>query len=257
MLIRNLLFFIFFVCSFAFKKEEQKEYNVSPVPYIYGTWKCWSTVFLNRKAWTKSQVASLDKSILHIEEDKIYFEGIDFMDPYVFDKESLKLKKIVYDEDDPTPLVCPYAKRPLCLRYTRAQLNKYVIIELGNPKECPYELYLNQDDLVLHYREAGALRFSKVPKIGESYKGSGKSKKTINLSSIKKPEYVRLELNCAALPTEVVVRNEKGKELYRCSATKVNWIDKVRVGLRGVKEVSIEVLTPEPNTEWKLEASVY
>ncbi|MCU0318123.1 MAG: hypothetical protein MUC61_02125, partial [Amoebophilaceae bacterium] len=69
-------------------------YAIDLAEFIYGRWQYQSHVWWNLHKYTEEHVEKIKASTLHIEKDRIYFEGIDFISPGTFTSEEIKIMKL-------------------------------------------------------------------------------------------------------------------------------------------------------------------
>ncbi len=128
-------------------KENAKETNEKQIKAkdshisLYGVWKC---VVLNDKWYQKfslKEAKTLQKSLLHIESHKMYYEGVDFVELCSYHNISEKnYDTSEYDD--------------LALIYPKAELAKVTVVDLvdKNGEAACYNdcsiLYLKQDTLI-------------------------------------------------------------------------------------------------------------
>ncbi|HAN49804.1 MAG TPA: hypothetical protein DCQ08_02165 [Amoebophilaceae bacterium] len=101
MITRNKLFVVGALCVFFFPCQGCALYTINPGDFIYGRWQYKSHVWWKFTKYTDEQVAQIQSSTLHIEKDRIYFEGVDLVNPCTFTSEEVKIEKLsALDEKD-------------------------------------------------------------------------------------------------------------------------------------------------------------
>lgn len=140
-----------------------------PVDIIYGEWKYVKHSWWKTGRYTKEQIEELNKTILKVEGDKIYFENVDFIDSCRFSKENIKTTKLLdksneeyyWFEEGETRLLPTQYTGPIVNEYDKKQLSQIDKIDLGCESGLGI-IYLDGDTMILNYLGGVTVFLSKV-----------------------------------------------------------------------------------------------
>ena len=157
-LIKRIIGIMVLLCFFMNCYSQRKQ-NF-PDKYIYGNWK-----FVKYWGWTvvdysKEQLNKIKASILHVEKNKVFFEGLSFI-PDTCHYDRIEFKSF-FDRDMEEPNV--FEDRDMAIHYTKKTLSTIRRIELNcQPLKCDFSiLYLKQDTLITNYCGGYTLFWMKI-----------------------------------------------------------------------------------------------
>jgi len=171
MITRRKVLVVGALCIFFFPFQGSALYTINPGDFIYGKWQYKSHVWWKFTKYTDEQVAQIQSSTLHVEKDRIYFEGVDFVKPRTFTSEEVRIKQLSsFDEKD---LDLEYRfSGPLRYEYTPREFQELYQIELGAPYELA-ALYLDQETLMVNHCGGVSFCLKKLPHVQQTYQGKG------------------------------------------------------------------------------------
>ena len=236
---------------FSHCKQEQKEYVINPAGFIYGKWRYKKHMWWVYGKLTDEQVNRVMTSTLYVEKDKIYFEGISFLEPRFFINEDLQIKKI--REERVSSIL--WEKGPLRSMYTEDQLRNLDEIVIKGNEYGLGVLYLDKDLMILNYCGGVTFFMEKIPEIEKHYQGKESSIQTLDV--VKPCEFVKLTYSVQGTPARLMVKDQVGKTLFRILLEGNEQTKTIRVPLTKVTELTFEVFSSHPHFEWHLAALVY
>ncbi len=236
---------------FAHCKPEQEEYVINPAEFIYGQWRYKKHMWWKYTKLTDKQVNAVMTSILHIGHDKIYLEGITFLEPRSFLKEDLRINK-TKEKNVKTIL---FEKGPLRSIYTESQIRDLDEIEIqGNEYELGV-IYLDKDLMILNYCGGVTFFMEKIPAIETHYQGKNSSIQTLAL--VQPCEFVKLTYGAQGTSSRLIIKDQVGKTLLRILLEGNEQTKTIRVPLSKVSQLIFEVSSSSPDFEWNIDALVY
>ena len=148
-----ILFFFFINC---YSQEKQK----IPNDYIYGSWKFVKYWDWKAVSYDEKQLDSIKSSVLHIGKNKIYFEGLTFIDTCFYTEIQFKS---FFDLQYTEPNV--FTDRALAIEYSKDELSTIKRIETDCKSGTCYLgiLYLKQDTLITNYCGNFTFLWTKIP----------------------------------------------------------------------------------------------
>ena len=254
MISRNKLLVVGALCIFFFPCQGSALYTINPGDFIYGKWQYKSHVWWKFTKYTDEQVAQIQSSTLHIEKDRIYFGGLDFIEPRTFTSEEVKIKKLsTFDEED---LYLTYSSSgPLRYEYTQREFQELCKIELGPPYELAV-LYLDQEEIIINYCGGVSFRMKKLPNVQQVYQGKG-IKAAYTLKVPEHSSFLQLRYRLANVLALLTVKDQDGRVLCETKTGALRETKTVRLPVSQVNALTFQVMTGDPNTAWKLEAAIY
>ncbi len=236
---------------FVHCKPEQEEYVINPAEFIYGQWRCKKHMWWKYTKLTDEQVNAVMTSILHIEHDKIFLEGIDFIEPHNFLETEIRIAKFNENDIDDVYSI----KGPFRTHYTKHQIRQFDRIELGGKKYGLGVLYLDKDTLILDHYGGVAFFMEKIPAIETHYQGENSSIQALDLA--KPYEFVKLTYSVKGTPAQLKIKDQLSKRLLSIIIEGNEQTKTVRVPLAKVTQLIFEISSSRPDFEWNTDALVY
>jgi hypothetical protein len=254
MINRNKLLVVGALCIFFFPCQGGTLYTINPGEFIYGKWQYESHVWCKFTKYTDEQVAQIQASTLHIEKDRIYFEGLDFIKPRTFTSEAVKINKLS-EFDEKTLDVTYSSSGPLRYEYSQREFQELYQIELGPPYELAV-LYLDQEVIIVNYCGGVSFRMKKLPHVQKVYQGKGiKAEYTLNVP--EHSSFLKLSYRLNHVQAWLTVTDQDGRILCETKTGANKATKTVKLPVSQVNALTFKVMTANPNTGWKLDAAIY
>ncbi len=244
------------VCQSAFSQVVEQSQQV------FGNWTSVKSMTKDFTKYNIEQIKILEKSILHVENEKIYFEGLSFIDTCYFSKFKIKYSYL-FDKSNPEYHWYEGGVRllqrkkdtgPLPSIYSRAQLSKFISVDLG----CGYDLsilFLNKDTLILNYLGGVTLFLVKIPNETKTYQGVGSELQIVDWKT--DGTFLVLDYNFYAEPDKLIVENIEGNILFQTKMiTKKNTI-RIPINAIGTKKIFVKINSNKRDSKWSYSVKVY
>jgi hypothetical protein len=239
---------------FSFSCQGEALYTINPADFIYGKWQYERLALWKLGSYTKEQVEQIKASTLHIEKDRIYFKGIDFVELRTFTKEEIKLTKLKeFNEDDVR--ISYSSSGPLRFEYTLREFKELYRIELGPPYALAL-LYLDQDQETLIVNYCGGVCFfmKKLPHVQQVYKGAGKAE--YELIVPEHSTYLSIRYKFDRLIT-LIVQDQDGSVLCHTKTGTNQATKTIKLPLSQISKLTFKVTSPFLECQWWFNAAIY
>ena len=249
---RKWLLIIGTLFVFSFSCQGEALYTINPADFIYGKWQYERLAWWKFTKYTDEQVAQIKASTLHIEKDRIYFEGIDFVEPCTFTKEEIKLTHMAALHEEDLKLRRS-SSGPLRHEYTLREFQELYEIELGLPYELAL-LYLAQETLIVNYCGGVCFFMKKLPHVQQVYKGAGRAEYALQVPAHS--TYVKLNYKLDQLAT-LIVKDQDGTVLCHTKTGAKKEIKTIKLSLSQVSKLTFKVTSPLSDQKWRFNAAIY
>ena len=230
--------------------------------FIYGRWQYQSHAWYNLHRYTEEHVEKIKASTLHIEQDRIYFEGIDFISPGTFTSGEVKIMKLdTFFKDAEELRQAHFFVGALRYEYTLNEFKELYKIELGHPCELTdlyLDLYLDLDleTLIVDCCHGRVCFFmKKLPHAQQSHRGQGDATHTFDVP--EHSSFLQLRYWLGHAQAWLTVKDQDGRIVCHTKTGANQEVKTVRLPAAKVSTFTFLVDTANPKTKWKLDAAIY
>ena len=230
--------------------------------FIYGRWQYQSHAWYNPHRYTEEHVKKIKASTLHIEQDRIYFEGIDFISPGTFTSGEVKTMKLdTFFKDDIELERAHFFSGALRYEYTPSEFKELYRIQLGHPCELTdldLDLYLDLDQETLivdccHGRVCFFMK--KLPHAQRSYRGKGSATYTFDVP--EHSSFLQLRYWLGHVQAWLTVKDQDGRIVFDTKTGANQEVKTVRLPAAKVSAFTFRLDIVDSETKWKLDAAIY
>jgi hypothetical protein len=225
--------------------------------FIYGRWQYQSHAFWKLHKFTEEHVEKIKASTLHIEQNRIYFEGIDFISPGTFTSEEVKIMKLSTSfKNDRELELAHFFSGPLRYEYTPSEFQELYKIELGHPWELT-ALYLDLDQETIMVNRCGGVCFfmKKLPHAQRSYRGKGSATYTFDVP--EHSSFLQLRYWLGHVQAWLTVKDQDGRIVCSTKTGENRGVKTVRLPTAKVSAFTFLLDIVGSETKWKLDAAIY
>ncbi len=224
---------------------------------IFGKWITLKSLSRDYTKYNIEDIKKVEKSILCIERNRIYFDGVNFIDTCYFNSKRITYSKLFdkkneeyhWFEDGTKLLMRKKDTGPLPSIYTKEQLSKFIFINLG----CGHDqsiIYLNADTLILNYIGGVTFFLVKIADEKRFIKGVGSTTKKIQLKGNETS--LSIEFDFYNEPDKLIIENQFGVKLFQTEMVANKSKKKSQILLNGESEIVVYIQSIKPSSKWSV-----